>query len=305
MTNELLKKRLAGISAINITPFSEKTKNIDETLLRENIRSLLNEEFKIIVPCGNTGEFYSLTLEECKTVVKIALDEIKDQASALVGVGYDTKTAIDQSLFAQEHGAAGVMIHQPVHPHITEKGIVEYYTTIANAIDIGVVLYVKSDILTVQGYRELMKVDNIVGIKYSLPNPYKFAETIRQLENWDITWVCGIAESWAPFFHRAGGRGFTSGLVNIAPKKSKAMLNALENDNSKKIMELWHEIKPFEDLRAKYKDGNNVAVIKAAMDIVDRSYGKVRPPVNSLNKEDQNKLKDILQSWGYLKEHVK
>src|SRR5699024_8018055 len=136
---------------------------IDEDALRKNINHLVDHNFEIIVPCGNTGEYYSLTLDECKAVTKIALEEMDGKSSGLVGVGYDTKTAIEQSLFAQEHGADGVMIHQPVHPHITEDGLVEYYTEIANAIDIGVVLYVTSDKLTLKGYRDLMKVDNIVG----------------------------------------------------------------------------------------------------------------------------------------------
>lgn len=298
MKKELLKERLEGISAINITPFTQ-TNELNESLLRKNIRSLLDADFKVIVPCGNTGEFYSLTLEECERVVEIALDEIKDEASALVGVGYDVNTAIKQSLFAQKHGADGVMIHQPINPHVTEDGLVDYYTRIANAIDIGVVLYVKSDVLTVRGYRELMKLDNIVGIKYSLPNPLMFAEVLESLKNWNITWVCGLAESWAPFFYRAGGKGFTSGLVNVAPEKSKEMLEALRADDSEKIMKIWQEIKAFENLRAKYRDGNNVTVVKTAMNLVDDNYGTVRPPVNPLNDEDMKALKDILSSWNY------
>src|SRR5699024_8751014 len=149
---------------------------LDEEALRNNINHLVENDFKVIVPCGNTGEYYSLTLEECEKVTKIALEEMNGKASGLVGVGYDAKTAIKQSLYAQENGAHGVMIHQPVHPHITEKGLIEYYSEIANAIDIGVVLYITSKKLTVEGYKELAKIKNIVGIKYSVKEPFLFAE---------------------------------------------------------------------------------------------------------------------------------
>src|SRR5690625_339559 len=300
MSINLLKQRLKGISAINITPFTENGEEINELELRRNIKHLVEHNFEIIVPCGNTGEYYSLTLKECKTVTKIALEEIKGEVSGLVGVGYDAKTAIQQSLFAQEHGAHGVMVHQPVHPHITEKGLVEYYTELANSIDIGVVLYVTSEKLTIDGYRELMKVENIVGIKYSVRDPFLFAETISQLKDWDITWVCGQAESWAPFFFQSGAEGFTSGLVNIAPEKSQAMLDALKNNDKERTFKIWNEIKPFEKLRAKYGDGNNVAVVKAALNLIGKNVGNVRPPVNPLNDEDKNLLVSVLKQWDYL-----
>lgn len=300
MSIQLLKERLAGISAINVTPFKADKQEIDEVALRNNINHLVENDFKVIVPCGNTGEFYSLTLAECEQVTKIALEEMEGKASGLVGVGYDSKTAIKQSLYAQEHGAHGVMIHQPVHPHITENGLIKYYSEIANAIDIGVVLYITSKKLTVEGYKELAKIKNIVGIKYSVKEPFLFAELMGQLTDWDIVWVCGQAESWAPFYFLSGARGFTSGLVNVAPKKSQEMLNALQTNDYEKTFEIWNEIKAFEDLRAKNGDGNNVAVVKAAMQMTGTNVGEVRPPVNTLNEEDMETLNGILKSWGFV-----
>lgn len=297
MVNNLLKKRLEGISAITVTPFSEKSGSIDIEKVKENSRFLVENNIKVIVPCGNTGEYYSLTLEECEIVTKTTLQTVGDKASVLVGVGHDTKTAIKQSLFAQENGASGVMIHQPVHPHIKEEGLINYYKEIANSIDIGVVLYVKSNTLTIDGYKELQKIKNIVGIKYSLPNIIEFGKTIEEVKDWDITWVCGLAESWAPFFYRAGGKGFTSGLVNVTVKKSQELLEYLQEGDDQNILKLWHDLRPFEELRAKYEDGNNVAVVKQAMNIVFGNYGEVRPPVNNVNQEERKEIKRILSSW--------
>lgn len=302
MDNNLLnlKEKLKGISAINITPFNSKG-NIDEDKLIENINYLVEQKFELIVPCGNTGEFYSLNSEEFETITRIALSAMEDNALGLVGVGYDLKTAIKQAKYAESHGASGIMIHQPVHPHITENGLVEYYEKISNAVNIGVVLYVKSKKLTLNGFKKLKSIKNIVGVKYSLKDPFSFAQLKKELSEWEITWVCGLAESWAPFFQRAGVNSFTSGLVNIAPEKSKQMLAALKADNSEEIMKVWHDVKAFEDLRAKYEDGNNVAVVKTAMNLINKKVGDVRPPVSMLNKNDTNELIEILTSWGYLK----
>src|SRR5699024_32691 len=295
-----LKKQLEGISAITVTPFSNKNGHVDVRKVKENVRFLVDNDIKVIVPCGNTGVYYSLTLEECETVTKTTLQVVEKQASVLVGVGHDTQTAIKQSLFAQENGASGVMIHQPVHTHIKEEGLINYYKEIANAIDIDVVLYVKSNTLTINGYKELQKVKNIVGIKYSLPNVLEFGKIVEELKNWDITWVCGLAESWAPFFYRAGGKGFTSGLVNVTTKKSQELLQYLQECDNSSILKLWNDIRPFEELRAKYEDGNNVAVVKQAMNILFGNYGEVRPPVNYINSEEEKELRRILSDWGLI-----
>src|SRR5699024_12175162 len=115
-----LKIQINGISAITITTYTNKNGHVYVRKLKEIVRFLVDNDIKVIVPCGNTGEYYSLTLEECETVTKTTLQVVEKQASVLVGVGHDTQTAIKQSLFAQENGASGVMIHQPVHHNIKE-----------------------------------------------------------------------------------------------------------------------------------------------------------------------------------------
>ena len=308
-----LKQRLKGISAINVTPFTGTNNEVNRACLRQNIRYLLNNDIDVIVPCGNTGEFYSMTVEESQRVIETTVDEVKrhaskqkddkdgkdkDTASVVAGVGYDHQTAIALSEFAQEAGADGIMIHQPVHPYLTEDGLVSYYQQIASSVDLGVILYVKSNVLTERGFDQLQETNNIVGIKYALPDPITFAELTQKYRHWEIIWVCGLAESWAPFFYQAGGQGFTSGLVNVAPEKSTALLKALRAGKTQDILELWLDIKPFEDLRAKYDNGNNVTVVKEAMNLAGFECGQVRPPISPLQAHDLEVLKTILNKWG-------
>jgi 4-hydroxy-tetrahydrodipicolinate synthase len=110
--------------------------------------------------------------------------------------------------------------------------------------------------------------------------------------------VCGLAEGWAPFFWLAGGRGFTSGLVNVAPELSIMLLRALEEGNFMAARRVWRLIKPFEELRERNSDALNVPAVKEAM--VLRGYlenAAVRAPISALSHEERRELAEVVNSW--------
>jgi len=296
-TNKLIE-RLAGISAINVTPFQTETGLIDENALRRNVRFLLERGMELIVPCGNTGEYYALTQEERIRVTECVAAEANGEASIVVGIGHDVMSAIELGRHARLAGADAVMIHQPVHPFVTDDGLVRYYDDIIAALDMPVIPYIRSRSVGKKTFAYLQNCPRVVGVKYAIPDVLLFAETVRSFPREHFIWVCGLAENWAPFFQRAGSRGFTSGLVNVAPELSLAMLQALREDDSQAVRRIWETIKPFEDLRAKYDSGINVSVVKEAMKLLGYNGGVVRPPADELNDEDKATLVAVLQGWN-------
>lgn len=296
-------KQLETICAINITPFKENTKEIDWDGFEENVNFLLENGVKVIVPCGNTGEFYALTLEEAKAVTKKVVEIVNGRAIVMAGIGYSVPTAIELGLFAQQAGADCVMIHQPIHPYVTESGMVAYVKNIVEALDVPAVLYFKDPNLSDNVLKELAPLKKLVAVKYAVNDLPRFAKTVREIspEN-PITWICGTAEKWAPFFFQAGAVGFTSGLINVCPQKSFAMLNALQTGDQETVWRIWEETLPFEDLRAKYNNGNNVVVVKEAMEQSGLRAGVTREPVDPLDDRDKAEVAKILGSWGLLPE---
>jgi 4-hydroxy-tetrahydrodipicolinate synthase len=115
------------------------------------------------------------------------------------------------------------------------------------------------------------------------------------------TWLCGLAERWAPFFWLAGARGFTSGLANVEPSVPLALLAALNNRDDAGARALVHAIAPFEALRARRAGAANVGVVKEAM--LQRGQlacAHVRPPLSPLPKEEQPVVRaalEHLQPW--------
>jgi 4-hydroxy-tetrahydrodipicolinate synthase len=113
-----------------------------------------------------------------------------------------------------------------------------------------------------------------------------------------VRWICGTAEMWAPFFWAAGAVGFTSGLVNVISGPSFALLGALERGERAATLATWDAIRPFEQLRTRRSDGWNVAVVKAAMRLVGRPAGPVRPPSSPVGEAEEREIAGILAAWG-------
>ena len=104
------------------------------------------------------------------------------------------------------------------------------------------------------------------------------AECLRATKGHPAVWVCGLAEGWAAPFYALGTRGFTSGLVNVDPKRSLAIWTALEAGDFAAAKRLVDAIAPFEAMRTKFNNGANVTVVKEAMMLLGRAVGPVRTP---------------------------
>jgi len=302
MKNLELAQQLQTVCAINLTPFRGEQREIDWDALEQNIRFLLDNGVKVIVPCGNTSEFFSLTLEEAKQEIERVVRWVDGRAVVIAGIGYGVETAVELGRHAQRAGADAVMIHQPIQPYITEKGAVAYYRKIMEALDIPSVVYFKDPNLSDDILKELAPVEQFIAVKYAINDLPRFARVVREIpKEHGITWICGTAEKWAPFFWHAGAVGFTSGLVNVHPEFSLGMLRALQQNDTDTVWNLWKQILPFEDLRAKYNSGNNVAVVKEALNLLGMKGGLLREPLDPLNESDREELKRMLTDWGLLK----
>ena len=294
-------KKLETISAINMTPFKPENREVDWEALDLNIRFLIDNGTKVIVPCGNTGEFYALTLEEAKEEIRRVVEVATGEATIVAGVGYAVDTALELGNYAKDVGADAIMILQPIHPYVTNSGIISYFKKIMKNVDLPVILYFKDPNISDDVLKELAPIENFVGVKYAINDLPRFAKLVRSVpEENKITWICGTAEKWAPFFYHVGAKGFTSGLINVYPQKAFEMLNALKAGDQETVWKSWEDSVPFENLRAKYNNGNNVAVVKEAMEQIGLKGGITREPVDPLNDQDKAEVRGILKSWSLL-----
>lgn len=272
-----LDTALAGISGILVTPYDEAGE-IAPARLAPIIDRALAAGVHMPVVNGNTGEFYALTTDEaCRMVGEVA-GLLYGRASLLAGVGRGVRDACRLAKASAEAGAAALMVHQPPDPFVSPRGTVDYIKAVAEAGDgLPLMLYLRNDAIGTDGIADLCAVEGVKGVKWATPNPLRLAAAIQACDP-AITWVCGLAEIWAPPLYAVGARGFTSGLINVWPERSMEIHAALAEGRYDEANRLINGMRAFEDIRAEELNGTNVTGVKAALQAQGLDCGPTRPP---------------------------
>lgn len=299
MDFEELKRDFASVVAIPVTPFAADS-SVDFATYARLLERMIDSGITVVTPNGNTSEFYSLTADEQRREVEVTCETVRGQALVLAGVGYDAQTAAEMARFAASRGAQAVMVHQPVHPFKSDEGWVAYHKVVADAVpELAIVPYLRDATVRPQALAQLAdQCPNFVAIKYAINNPVQFAATVQSVGRERLAWICGVAESWAPFFWPGGASGYTSGLVNLTTDFSLGMLVTLEAGDYAQAMSIWNTVRPFEELRARHNNGNNVSVVKEAMAQLGLCLAAVRPPISELSEAEKGEVSQILVQLG-------
>jgi 4-hydroxy-tetrahydrodipicolinate synthase len=290
---------LRGVVAIPVTPFDAEG-GVDWERHAALLARLTEAGVRAITPNGNTGEFYTLEPAEARRATENTVKEVGGRASIIVGVGLDTAGAIAAARHAREAGAQMVMVHQPVHPYISGEGWTEYHRRIAEAVpELGIVLYVRDARITGAQIARLGELcPNVIGVKYSVADPVRFASVAMDAGPGRFEWVAGLAELSAPGYFALGATGFTSGLVNVVPSISLEFHARLAAGDFAAAREIWALIRPFEELRAADSSADNVSVVKEALAQLGLCRAEVRPPSRTLPRPVRDHIEAILASWG-------
>jgi 4-hydroxy-tetrahydrodipicolinate synthase len=302
-TADQFRSALASVAAIPVTPFGPDGE-VDTDAHGRLIRRMVDAGVRLITPNGNTGEFYALTAAEARRATESAVAACGGGtgpgADVLAGVGHDLPGAIDAARHARDHGVRMIMVHQPVGPYVSAAGWLEYHRAIAGALpDLGVVLYIRDPRIGARHIRLLGDLcPNVIAVKYGIRDPVQFAGVARDAGLDRFTWLAGLAELTAPAFWASGARGFTSGLVNVAPGLALSMLESLRGGDVAGAMKAWEACRPFEELRAADSSADNVSVVKEALAQLGLCRPDVRPPSHRVPDQVRAQIAQILAGWG-------
>ncbi|WP_037072885.1 dihydrodipicolinate synthase family protein [Rhizobium sp. PDO1-076] len=268
---------LTGISGILVTPYD---RNGD--ILPERQKPIVDRAIAagvhIMVANGNTGEFYSLTLDEAEAMVQASAEHVGGRVPLIAGVGRGIRDACRLASVSRRAGASALMIHQAPDPFSSPRGFVDYVRAVADAADgLPIVLYLRNDAIGTKAIVQLCAIPSVIGVKWATPNPLKLSEAIAACDP-EIVWVGGLAEVWAPAFYAIGAQGFTSGLINVWPQRSVAIHAALAAGDYVGANRLIGGMKAFEAVRAEEMNGTNVTGVKAALALIGHDCGPTRPP---------------------------
>lgn len=290
-----VRKALTGISGVPVTPYAADG-SVDTSKLSTLIAGLADAGVHNLMAAGNTGEFFTLTMDEVRLVHRTTIMAAAGKAVVSAAVGRSLTEAKALARDAIAEGADAIMGHHPMDPFAGPSYQAKYFLDLATSSTVPVIAYVRSDNFSVSDFRQLALHPNIAGIKFASSNLMLLAEVIRSTKDTPTIWVCGLAEGWAPAFYAMGARGFTSGLVNVFPERSHAIYRALDSGNYEEARNLIDGIAGFEALRTKYFNGANVTVVKEAIGMLGTDVGPVRiPGVEALNDAERAELKEIME----------
>jgi len=287
---------LSGVFPAIITPFKED-QSLDEEGLKKNIEYLSKTGIAGIVPCGTTGESATLTFEEHKKVVEIAVD--CSRVPVIAGTGSNnTREALELTRHAAEAGATAALLITPYYNKPNDRGMFEHFKTIAEKCDIPIVLYnvpKRTGInLMPEMVAKLSKVKNIVAIKEASGSLSQLSQIIEQTKGSDFSVLSGDDDLTLPAM-ALGARGVVSVVANVAPRKTMALADAMLKGDLEKARSLHYELAPL--VRAMFLETNPIPV-KTSHKYLGLAGGPLRLPLAAMAPEKEKILKEILERLG-------
>ena len=285
-----------GVIPAIITPFKED-KSLDEEGLKRNIEYLSKTGISGIVPCGTTGEAATLTFEEHKRVVEIAVEN--SRVPVIAGTGSNnTREAVELTCHAAEAGADAALLITPYYNKPNDRGMFEHFKAVAENCDIPIVLYnvpkrtgidLKPELVA-----KLSRLKNIVAIKEASGSLSQLSQIIEQTQGSDFSVLCGDDDLTLPSMV-LGAQGVISVVANVAPRKTVAMVDAIFKGDLDKARSLHYELAPL--VRAMFLETNPIPV-KTAHKYLGLAGGPLRLPLAEIAPDKEKTLKDLLESLG-------
>lgn len=319
---EVLRERIKAVVIVQTTPFN-KDGSLDLEGLKANTRFLVDRcagKRFVLVPTGSTGEAYTLTDAERLQVIEAVVDCVDGKIPVLGGTGAaGTDRVIALSQAAERAGADGVQIVLPYYHVPSEEGLVRHYLTVADALNIGIVIYNNAAVSKLWMPPHLMarcaEHPNIIGDKENTSDPLLFKAMRDAIDPARMTVLCGIGEIQFACEAALGCPGFVTALANLAPELTISLLDAADRCDFASVRLLMKKIEPWHNFitscaRNRGRDpwvlpgfaaGHiYVGVTKAALDIVGLAGGPVRGPGDDLTAAEKQQLRTVLCEMGLL-----
>lgn len=285
-----------GSGVAIVTPFNEE--GVDFNKLEELIEWHINNKTDAIIVCGTTGEASTMSEQERKETIKYTVDIVKGRIPVIAGTGSNnTKASVEMSKWADSIGVDGLLVITPYYNKTTQRGCIEHFKVIANAVTKPVIIYnVPSRTgfnITPETLLELSKINNIIAVKEASSNIVQIAE-VAQLcgDNLDI--YSGNDDQIVPILS-LGGKGVISVVANILPEDTHNICESFFNGDLVGSLKLQLKMLPL--IKALFVETNPIPV-KTALNIMGWEVGGLRLPLYEMSSKNFELLKKEMTAYG-------
>lgn len=302
-SREALKASVTdGLLSFPVTDFDANGK-FDAESYRRRLQWLKQYEVSALFVAGGTGEFFNLTLDEYREIVKVAVDTIGGHVPIIASAGQSAELAKAHAKAAQEAGADGILLMPPYLTECPQAGIVEYAASVCDSTDLGVIYYNRANgVLDVDGVKALAdRCPNLVGLKDGKGDMQALNIIIKTLGE-RLAYVGGVptAEIIAEAYLAIGVSTYSSAVFNFVPSMAVKFYQELRQGNRDFVRQATREFFiPFVTLRDTQK-GYAVSLIKAGAGLVGYPGGDVRAPLTMPSQQELATLKGLIEKANAL-----
>jgi 4-hydroxy-tetrahydrodipicolinate synthase len=274
--------------------------SVDEKAYAEFVDWQIKEGTDAVVPVGTTGESPTLSHDEHKRVVEIAIGVAKGRVPVIAGAGSNsTEEAIDLARHAKKAGADATLVVTPYYNKPTQEGMYLHFKAIADAIDLPLIIYnipSRSVVdMSVETMARLARHKNIIGVKDATANLTRPLHTRRACGE-DFCQLSG-EDHTALAFNAAGGVGCISVTANVAPRLCAAMQDAWAEGRFGEAIVIQHRLVPLHD--ALFAE-TSPAPVKHAASLLGRTSEHCRLPLAPLMDGTKARVRAAMTEVGLL-----
>jgi 4-hydroxy-tetrahydrodipicolinate synthase len=292
-------KPIVGSIVALVTPMKDDG-SVDYPALRRLIDWHIAEGTACLGVVGTTGESPTVDVQEHCEIIRVAVEHAAGRVPVMAGAGANsTREAIELSKFALAVGADCTLQVVPYYNKPTQEGIYRHFRSIAEAVDIPVVLYnvpgrtvadVQHDTVL-----RLAKVPGIVGIKEASGNIDRAAWLIKEAPR-GFSIYSGDDQT-AVALMLLGGHGNVSVTANVAPRAMAELCQAAIAGDATRAREVHLRLLALH--RQLFAEPNPIPV-KWALARLGRCGPALRLPLVGLSESQQAPLESALREAGLL-----
>lgn len=286
-----------------VTPFKEDQSVDYDAAVSIAEKLIADNKADSIILTGTTGEFFTMNFEERVKLFQVVKEAVGDKIPLIAGTGCaSTVETIALSKKAEELGFELVMIVAPYYTKPNQEQIYNHYKTIAESINISIMLY-NIPIFTgvnvnPETVAKLAKIENIIGIKDEAElNVKQITEFINVtpddfiIYNGDDTM---IIETYAQGGkHRIGG--VVSGASHLIGNRIRNMIETFLAGNVQEAAEMQQSFLPLFRIMGQNNRTNPVSLIKDAMNMIGYNAGVSRLPLTPGTEEEKAKVRQVME----------
>ncbi len=288
---------LRGVMTALVTPMDGD--RIDYRAFEALVRWQIDSGVGGLVVAGTTGEAPTLTQDERRDLLGVALAFARGRTPVVMGVGTnDTSTTVDHAVSAERDGADALLVVTPYYNRPTQEGMLRHYNTVMDSVDIPVLAYnVPSrtgvDLLPAT-VAKLAERPTFAGIKEATGNMERAIELGRILSGAGKSLLSGDDGTFLPFL-ACGGHGVISVASNVVPAEMAALQRAWEAGEHRDALERMRRLSGL--IRTLFIE-TNPGPVKAALAALGRIRPGIRAPLAWPGPDVEMKVRRALAGLG-------